>query len=245
LDGPASRYDAGQPAEMLIKLKGITRSFQLGEVSVEVLKGVDMQVAHGEFLAILGASGCGKSTLLNILGLLDSPSTGTYHLDGELVSELGDRRLSAVRNRKIGFVFQSFNLLPRLNAAENVEMPLIYRGAPAAQCREAAMSLLKSVGLADKAHHRPNQLSGGQQQRVAIARALVGKPVVLMADEPTGALDSKMGQEIIDLFLRLNDELKLTIVMITHDEKLSNRGSRRVWMSDGGSLNDMPRGVTA
>ena len=208
---------------------------------MDVLRGVDLNVEQGEFLAILGASGCGKSTLLNILGLLDVPTAGTYRLDGEVVSDLSDRRLSTVRNRKIGFVFQSFNLLPRLSAAENVEMPLIYRGAPAAECREAAMSLLESVGLADKAHHRPNQLSGGQQQRVAIARALVGSPVVLMADEPTGALDSKMGREIIELFLRLNDELKLTIVMITHDEHLSRQGSRRVWMADGGSLKDMPR----
>jgi len=217
----------------MIELKDITRSFYLGGVELPVLRGVDLKVEGGDFVSILGSSGCGKSTLLNIIGLLDRPSAGAYSLEGRVVHDLPDRELSELRNRKIGFVFQSFNLLSRLSAAENVEMPLIYRGMSAGERRRRTMSFLEQVGLSERAGHRPNQLSGGQQQRVAIARALVGEPVVLLADEPTGALDSQVGREIMDLFVRLNQDQKLTIVMITHDLTLAKVASRQLRMNDG------------
>ena len=217
----------------MINMTGIMRSFMLGGVELPVLRGLDLAVEEGDFLSILGSSGCGKSTLLNILGLLDRPTAGEYLLEGEPVADLSDRDLSALRNRKIGFVFQSFNLLSRLSAVENVEMPLVYRNLGKAQRHRRSMDLLKKVGLADRADHRPAQLSGGQQQRVAIARALVGEPVVLLADEPTGALDSTVGREIMDLFLRLNSEGGLTILMITHDVSLSQLATSRLRMVDG------------
>ena len=217
----------------MIELKGITRSFYLGGVELPVLRGVDLRVEGGDFVSILGSSGCGKSTLLNIIGLLDRPGGGAYSLEGRAVNDLPDRELSGLRNRKIGFVFQSFNLLSRLSAAENVEMPLVYRGWTAGERRRRAMAFLEQVGLSERAGHRPNQLSGGQQQRVAIARALVGEPVVLLADEPTGALDSQVGREIMDLFVHLNREQKLTIMMITHDLTLAKFASRRLRMTDG------------
>ena len=217
----------------MIKMRGISRSFMLGGVELPVLRGVDLSVEQGEFLSILGSSGCGKSTLLNIIGLLDLPTSGVYELDGRPVQNLDDNTLSDTRNQQIGFVFQNFNLLPRLSALENVEMPLIYRGQKQAQTRERALELLERVGLGDRSGHRPNQLSGGQQQRVAIARALVGKPAVLLADEPTGALDSASGKEIMDLFTRMNRDQGLTIVMITHDLGLSGMAGKRLHMRDG------------
>jgi putative ABC transport system ATP-binding protein len=219
--------------ETMVALEGVTRTFTLGGVELEVLRGVDLSVQEGDFVSVLGPSGCGKSTLLNILGLLDQPTRGRYLLQGREVEGLGDAELSALRNRKIGFVFQSFNLLSRLDARENVEMPLVYRGLSARRRREQAQALLQEVGLGDRGGHRPAQLSGGQQQRVAIARALVGEPVMLLADEPTGALDSRVGQEILELFLRLNAQRNLTIVMITHDLALARQGGVRLTMADG------------
>lgn len=218
---------------VMLQLMGVTRSFTLGGVELQVLRGVDLTAHEGDFISILGPSGCGKSTLLNILGLLDQPSGGSYLLDGRHVEDLDDRELSSLRNHKIGFVFQSFNLLSRLNALENVEMPLVYRGMNARDRLHKATEMLELVGLGDRGDHRPAQLSGGQQQRVAIARALVGQPVMLLADEPTGALDTKVGREIMDLFMRLNDEQGLTIVMITHDLALAKLGSIRLAMRDG------------
>ena len=217
----------------MIQLDNITRSFTLGGVDLPVLRGVNLSVPAGEFLAILGPSGCGKSTLLNIIGLLDRPNQGGYLLDQRAVDQLDDAALSALRNHKIGFVFQSFNLLPRLSALENVELPLVYRGQPAAPRRDLARELLARVGLGDRGDHLPNQLSGGQQQRVAIARALVGGPVVLLADEPTGALDSKVGAEVMELFMDLNRQNRLTVVMITHDLTLAGLAQRTLRMEEG------------
>jgi putative ABC transport system ATP-binding protein len=218
---------------VMLRLQGVKRTFSLGGVELPVLRGVDLIANEGDFISVLGPSGCGKSTLLNILGLLDRPSSGRYFLEGQEVDDLDDSQLSSLRNRKIGFVFQSFNLLPRLNARENIEMPLVYRGMRGPQRRERALELLETVGLADRGGHLPAQLSGGQQQRVAIARALVSDPVVLLADEPTGALDSKVGRQIMELFAQLNAEQDLTIVMITHDLKLAKMGSVRLAMRDG------------
>jgi putative ABC transport system ATP-binding protein len=217
----------------MLRLQGVRRTFTLAGVELNVLRGVDLTALAGDFISILGPSGCGKSTLLNILGLLDSPSSGRYLLEGMEVEGLEDSELSTLRNRKIGFVFQSFNLLPRLNARENIEMPLVYRGTPANERRQRAAGLLETVGLGDRGGHLPAQLSGGQQQRVAIARALVSDPVVLLADEPTGALDTKVGRQIMDLFAQLNAERNLTIVMITHDLELAKQGSVRLAMRDG------------
>lgn len=218
---------------VMLRLQGVRRNFTLAGVELQVLRGVELTAHKGDFISILGPSGCGKSTLLNILGLLDSPSSGRYLLDGQEVAGLDDSQLSSLRNRKIGFVFQSFNLLSRMNARENIEMPLVYRGMPAQQRRERAAELLETVGLADRGGHLPAQLSGGQQQRVAIARALVSDPVVLLADEPTGALDSKVGRQVMDMFVQLKTERNLTIVMITHDLELAKLGSVRLAMRDG------------
>jgi len=218
---------------VMLRLQGVTRTFTLAGVELPVLRGVDLTAREGDFISILGPSGCGKSTLLNILGLLDRPSSGRYFLEEREVEGLNDSELSSLRNQKIGFVFQSFNLLPRLSALENVEMPLIYRGSSAHERRQRATELLESVGLSDRGGHLPAQLSGGQQQRVAIARALVSDPVVLLADEPTGALDSKVGRQIMELFSQFNTERKLTIVMITHDLDLARLGSVRLGMRDG------------
>ncbi len=218
---------------VMLRLQGVTRTFNLAGVELHVLRGVDLTAYEGDFISILGPSGCGKSTLLNILGLLDNPSSGRYLLEGQEVAGLDDSALSTLRNRKIGFVFQSFNLLPRMSARENVEMPLVYRGTPTQERRQRAAELLETVGLADRGGHLPAQLSGGQQQRVAIARALVSDPVLLLADEPTGALDTKSGRQIMELFTQLNAERKLTIAMITHDLKLAKLGNVRLGMSDG------------
>jgi putative ABC transport system ATP-binding protein len=217
----------------MLRLQGVTRTFNLAGVELHVLRGVNLTAREGDFISILGPSGCGKSTLLNILGLLDRPSSGHYFLEGQEVEGLDDSELSSLRNRKIGFVFQSFNLLPRLNARENIEMPLVYRGTPANERRQRAAELLETVGLADRGGHLPAQLSGGQQQRVAIARALVSDPVVLLADEPTGALDTQVGRQIMELFSQLNAKQSLTIAMITHDLELAKRGSVRLAMRDG------------
>ena len=217
----------------LIELRGITKTYHIGDMSVDVLRGVDLTVEPGELLAIMGESGGGKSTLMNIIGFLDSPSGGGYQFEGQDAGHLDDNELAHIRNQKIGFIFQQFNLLPRLNALENVMLPLVYRGMPPRQREKVAKQMLKQVGMADRMAHRPPELSGGQQQRVAIARALSGSPTLILADEPTGALDSQVSQEILDIFLELNRENKITTVMVTHDPKVGKQCRRTVRMADG------------
>jgi putative ABC transport system ATP-binding protein len=224
------------PPEVMISLRGITKVYRMGEVEVHALKGIDLEVAAGEFVAIMGASGSGKSTLMNLIGCLDLPTAGTYVLDGVDVRELGDGQLAAVRNRKIGFVFQSFNLIPRSSALHNVEMPLIYAGESRGR-RERALQALAMVGLADRARHQPMELSGGQQQRVAIARALVTQPAILLADEPTGNLDSESSLEILRLLAQLNESGR-TIVLITHEADIAGFAKRVVRLRDGLVVSD-------
>jgi len=217
----------------LLKLENIKKSFTLGPVQVHVLKGVSFEVQAGEMLAIMGTSGSGKSTLMNIIGFLDQPDSGRYLLEGRETATLSDRELSSIRNHKIGFVFQQFNLLGRLTALENVCLPLVYRGISEKNQKPIAMEILEKVGMGDRAGHKPMELSGGQQQRVAIARALVGRPSILLADEPTGALDSHVGQEIMDLFLELNSTQKITTLIITHDPRIAAQCPETVRMQDG------------
>ena len=223
----------------VLDLRGITKVYRLGGVVVRALAGVDLQVFPGEMVAIMGPSGSGKSTLMNVLGCLDRPTDGEYRLGGRSVSRLGDDQLADVRNRMIGFVFQSYNLLPRLTAMGNVELPLVYRGESDRRRREAALEALRSVGLAERVHHMPAQLSGGQQQRVAVARALAGRPQLLLADEPTGNLDSRSGREVMALFQQLNDR-GMTVVMVTHDEHIAHHCRRIVRILDGRVLSDEP-----
>jgi putative ABC transport system ATP-binding protein len=211
---------------------GIFKDYEQGREPVRVLKGIDLAVAEGEFVAIMGPSGSGKSTLMNIIGALDRPTSGTYALDGEDVSRLGDDALADIRNRKIGFVFQTFNLLPRMTAQRNVELPLVYAGVSRSERRDMAAEALRQVGLADRAGHRPNEMSGGQRQRVAIARALVIKPRILFADEPTGNLDSKTSDEIMRLFRGLNDS-GTTVVLVTHEPDIAQYAKRVVHLRDG------------
>src|ERR1700756_886497 len=202
---------------MVIEIKDLVKDYNLGEVPVHVLKGISFQIERGDFVSIMGPSGSGKSTLMNILGCLDKPTSGTYVLDGISVAQLGRDELAEIRNRKIGFVFQQFNLLARTSALENVELPLVYTETPARERRERAMLALASVGLADRADHHPNQLSGGQQQRVAIARALVNRPQIILADEPTGALDSRTSVEIMAIFQQLNRAQGISTIVVTHE----------------------------
>lgn len=215
---------------MIIEMNGLYKTYQLGTTTVRALDGVDLTVTEAEMVAITGASGSGKSTLMHIIGCLDRPDRGEYRLAGEDVSRLTKDRLAGIRNRRIGFVFQSFNLLPRLSALENVEMPLLYAGRRDA--RERAAHALETVGLSDRMAHEPNQLSGGQRQRVALARALVTDPAILLADEPTGNLDSRTGQEILALFRQLNTEGR-TIIVVTHDQNVADHCSRQVRLRDG------------
>ncbi len=217
----------------VIAIHGVTKVYTMGAVEVQALRGVDLAIWSGEMVAIMGPSGSGKSTLMNVIGCLDIPSAGTYRLDGVDVSELSDSQLAAIRCRKIGFVFQSFNLLSRTTARANVELPLIYAGMRGRQRREQAEQMLTLVGLGDRQDHRPNELSGGQQQRVAIARALANNPAMLLADEPTGNLDSKTSVEIMELFQRLNREQGITIVFVTHDPETAAYCQRVIHVRDG------------
>ncbi len=222
-----------QPASPIIELENVHKVYQTGDVQVHALRGVSMAVRPGEFIGIIGASGSGKSTLMNLLGFLDHPTSGLYRFEGQDVSRLSRAERAHLRNRKLGFVFQGFNLLKRHTALENVELPMLYAGLSARQRRARALELLALVGLADRAGHQPSQLSGGQQQRVAIARALVNNPQVLLADEPTGNLDSKTGTEILAEFQRLNREHGQTIILVTHDPAIAAWARRLVTVRDG------------
>lgn len=222
-----------------VELVDVTKVYGSGESEVRALDGVSLRIDYGEHVAIVGPSGSGKSTLLNILGCLDSPTSGTYRLDGVDVQRMNDRRLARIRNERIGFVFQSFHLLPRASALRNVELPLVYAGVPARERRRRALEALERVGLADRVHHRPEELSGGQRQRVAIARALVTRPAVLLADEPTGNLDTKTGREILDLFDGLRGPER-ALVMVTHDSALARRALRVIAVRDGRIAYDGP-----
>ncbi len=222
---------------MLIRIENLTKIYQLGQVQVRALNNVNLTINKNEYVAIMGPSGSGKSTLMNILGCLDVPSEGRYILNDQDVSNLTDDELAHIRNKEIGFVFQTFNLLPRATALHNVELPLIYNGTPRVRRRELAMQALERVGLADRAMHRPSELSGGQRQRVAIARALINNPSLILADEPTGNLDSKTGEEIMQIFNELN-EAGNTIVLVTHEEDIGRRCKRLIRLLDGEIIND-------
>ncbi|HVR96099.1 MAG TPA: ABC transporter ATP-binding protein [Thermoanaerobaculia bacterium] len=223
----------------LIELRDITKVYDMGAEKVHALNGVDLTVERGEYVAIMGSSGSGKSTLMNLVGCLDTPSTGSYRLNGVAVEELDDQELAGIRNKEIGFVFQTFNLLARTDALHNVELPLIYAGLSRSERRERARRALERVGLGERMHHQPNELSGGQRQRVAIARALVNEPSILLADEPTGNLDSATSEEIMALF----DELHRagnTVVLVTHEPDIAEHAWRRVTLRDGKILSDQP-----
>ncbi len=221
----------------LIRLEKISRRYQMGAETVHALREVSVEIQRGEYVAIMGPSGSGKSTLMNLIGCLDSPTSGRYELNGTDVSQMDDNQLAEVRNREIGFVFQTFNLLPRSNALHNVELPLIYGGMGAVERKRTALEALAQVGLADRVHHKPNELSGGQRQRVAVARALVNKPAILLADEPTGNLDSKTGMEIMALFEDLARKGN-TIIVVTHEEEIARHAQRILRIRDGLISND-------
>lgn len=233
-------FDEAKCNNVLIKMEDVWRTYQMGSEEVHALRGISLQVTKGEYIAIVGPSGSGKSTLMNIIGCLDTPTRGKYWLNGKLVSEMDDDRLAQIRNKEIGFVFQTFNLLPRATALQNVELPLIYAGISASQRREMALQALQAVELSDRAHHRPNELSGGQRQRVAIARALVNHPSLLLADEPTGALDSKTSLEIMSLFEKLHSEGN-TIIVVTHERDIAARAHRIISIRDGIIESDVVR----
>jgi putative ABC transport system ATP-binding protein len=217
----------------LIRIKDVTKVYKMGDVEVHALRGVSLEIAEGELLAIMGPSGSGKTTLMNIIGCLDQPTSGRYWLDGTDVGTLNDNKLADIRNQKIGFVFQTFNLLARTTAFQNVTLPLIYAGVGARERRRRSEAALEAVGLGDRLNHRPNELSGGQQQRVAIARALVTEPAIILADEPTGNLDTRSGEEITAIFRQLNDQRGLTVVFVTHDPEIAENTRRIVHLRDG------------
>jgi putative ABC transport system ATP-binding protein len=222
----------------LIALDHIHKIYQMGDIEIHALRGVSLNLERGEFVAIMGASGSGKSTTMNILGCLDRPTRGHYYLDGQDVSKMSKDELADIRNRKIGFVFQGFNLLPRTSALENVELPMLYLGVKTAERHERAIEALEIVGLSGRIHNMPNQLSGGQQQRVAIARALVNQPMIILADEPTGNLDSRTAIEVMDVFQRLNRERGITIALVTHEPDIAQYASRVIVFKDGKIKND-------
>jgi putative ABC transport system ATP-binding protein len=216
----------------LIRFDKISRRYQMGAETIHALREVSLQIDRGEYVAIMGPSGSGKSTLMNLIGCLDTPTSGDYELNGVQVGQMNDNQLAEIRNREIGFIFQTFNLLPRSDALRNVELPMIYSGIPSDERRQIALDALKSVGLADRVHHKPNELSGGQRQRVAVARALVNKPSILLADEPTGNLDSKTGEEILALFEELSRRGN-TIIVVTHEEEVAKHARRVLRIRDG------------
>jgi putative ABC transport system ATP-binding protein len=228
--------------QAIIHLKEITKNYYLGKQVIEVLKGITLDILKNEYVALMGPSGSGKSTLMNILGCLDTPTSGSYVLNGKDVSHMPDNDLADVRNKEIGFVFQQFNLLPRLTAAENVALPLVYAGMPKKQRLERAKHVLEQVSLADRSHHRPNELSGGQNQRVAIARALVNDPSIILADEPTGNLDSKTSYEIMDIFEQIHAAGN-TVVLVTHEEDIANHAHRIIRLKDGNLESDKRREI--
>mgnify|MGYP003346063317 FL=1 len=220
------------PGNLVIKIEGVTKLYRMGAETVHALRGVDVEIRRNEYLAIMGPSGSGKSTLMNMLGCLDTPTAGRYDFNGKNVALMVDDELAEIRNREIGFVFQTFNLLPRSDALHNVELPLVYAGIGPAERRERALEALRNVGLGDRVHHKPNELSGGQRQRVAIARALVNRPSILLADEPTGNLDSRTGEEIMALFEQLYEQGN-TIIVVTHEEDIARHARRIVRLRDG------------
>lgn len=241
IEAPASSRRIHPPGDLVIDIEGVTKLYRMGTEIVHALRGVEMQIHRGEYLAVMGPSGSGKSTLMNMLGCLDTPTAGRYEFAGEDVADMTDDELADIRNREIGFVFQSFNLLPRSDALHNVELPLIYAGLSKSQRLERAEEALENVGLGDRMHHQPNELSGGQRQRVAIARALVNRPSIILADEPTGALDTKTGVEIMQLFEDLYD-CGNTIIMVTHEEDVAQHARRIVRLRDGWIESDEQNG---
>ena len=229
---------------MLIRMQGISKIYKMGTHTVNALVGADLDVETNEYMALMGPSGSGKTTFMNIIGCLDTPTSGRYELAGQIVTELGDDTLAYIRNKEIGFVFQTFNLLPRATAFENVELPLIYGGVDGKRRRERVWKSLETVDLADRASHRPTELSGGQRQRVAIARALVNQPSIILADEPTGNLDSRAGEEIMSVFQMLNEQGN-TLIVVTHDESVAAHANRRVRLRDGAIESDTGRSSDA
>ncbi|HRQ89561.1 MAG TPA: ABC transporter ATP-binding protein, partial [Bacteroidia bacterium] len=237
---PAPSSKGGSAPQPVIELRGVEKHYQMGDTLVKALQGIDLRIERGDYISILGPSGCGKSTMLNILGCLDQPSVGQYLLDGIDVSKLPDDDLSKVRGKKLGFIFQSYNLIQQLTVVENIEVPLYYQGVPEKESREIAVELANKVGLGKRLDHRPTELSGGQQQRVAIARALSNDPAVILADEATGNLDSKSGGDILEIFDSLNASGK-TLVLITHDEGMAKRTPRVIRLKDGAVAFDSRR----
>lgn len=227
----------------LIRVRGLHKVYTIGDIEVPALRGIDLDIQRGEFVAVMGPSGSGKSTFMNILGCLDQPTSGTYLLEGQEVGSLLPDELAHIRNRRIGFVFQSFNLLPRTSALENVEVPMMYNGLRGGERHQRALGALSSVGLEDRLHHLPNQLSGGQQQRVAVARALVNRPSLILADEPTGNLDSRTSAEIMELFQRLNAREGLTVVLVTHEADIASYAKRQIHFRDGLVISDEKKGA--